>query len=384
VYLDARIMLERLSVGLLVTVPLLPLGLGSAAQPAPGTFTPLFNGRDLTGWRPDPASGWRVVDGAVVHEGTAGAVLASERELGDLELQGELQTEAGAQAAVLLRGAGLLTIKVNPGVTHKLSIAQVGERTTVVIDGETFLPHQRVPNVKTDVAPLPATGPLVLSAKGGGVRWRSLAVRPIGADEARTRLAGRDDAGFASIFNGRDFDGWAGPIENYEVQDGAIVCKPGSGGTIFTKNQYSDFVVRLEFKLPPGGNNGLAIRYPGEGDAAYVGMAELQVLDDTSGKYATLDPRQFHGSAYGMVAAHKGYLRPVGEWNFQEVTVRGSKITVELNGTRILDADLSTVKDFHENRPHPGKDRASGHFGFAGHGDAVQFRNIRIKTLNQP
>ena len=130
-----------------------------------------------------------------------------------------------------------------------------------------------------------------------------------------------------------------------------------------------------------GGNNGLAIRYPGEGDTAYVGMTEVQVLDNTAEKYATLDPRQFHGSAYGMVPAHKGYLRPVGEWNFEEVTVRGSTIVVELNGTRILDADLSTVHEFMANSAHPGRDRKTGHFGFAGHGDPVMFRNIRIKTL---
>ena len=83
-----------------------------------------------------------------------------------------------------------------------------------------------------------------------------------------------------SVFNGKDWTGWAGPVENYEVVDGAIVCKPKSGGTIYTKESYADFVVRFEFKLPPGGNNGLAIRYPGEGDTAYVGMTELQILDD--------------------------------------------------------------------------------------------------------
>jgi hypothetical protein len=111
-------------------------------------------------------------------------------------------------------------------------------------------------------------------------------------------------------------------------------------------------------------------------------MCELQVLDDTSDKYKNLDPRQFHGSAYGMVAAERGFLRPVGEWNFQEVTVQGSRIKVELNGTPILDADLSKVNDFMAGNPHPGKDRKSGYFGFAGHNDPVAFRNVSIKQLN--
>jgi hypothetical protein len=189
------------------------------------------------------------------------------------------------------------------------------------------------------------------------------------------------DAGFVAIFNGRDLDGWTGAVDGYEVKDGAIVCKPGQGGTLFTTRQYRNFIVRLEFKLPPAGNNGLAIRYPGTGDSAYAGMTELQVLDDTDPKYADLDPRQAHGSAYGMVAATRGHLRPVGQWNEQEVTVRGSTIRVVLNGATILDTDLATVTTFMADTPHPGKDRTEGHFGFAGHNDPVAFRNIRIREL---
>ena len=137
----------------------------------------------------------------------------------------------------------------------------------------------------------------------------------------------------------------------------------------------------MEFKLPPGGNNGLAIRYPGSGDTAYVGMCELQVLDDDAAQYAKLDARQYCGSAYGMIAAHRGYVRPPGQWNFEEVTVKGSTIKVELNGFVILDGDLAKVTEVMAKSPHPGKDRASGHFGFAGHGDAVAFRNVLLKKL---
>jgi hypothetical protein len=142
-------------------------------------------------------------------------------------------------------------------------------------------------------------------------------------------------------------------------------------------------MVRTEIKLPPGGNNGLAIRYPGRGDTAYDGMCELQVLDDNY-EQATgqkIDARQAHGSAYGMVPAARGYQHPIGEWNFEEVTVQGSKIRVELNGTVILDCDLSTVKEFMGTHPHKGKDNTRGAFGFAGHNDPVAFRNIQIKPL---
>lgn len=197
-------------------------------------------------------------------------------------------------------------------------------------------------------------------------------------------LAAADKDGFKSLFNGKDLEGWAGPVENYEVVDGAIQCKKGKGGTIHTKEEYGDFIIRLEFKVPPGGNNGLAIRYPGKGDTAYVGMCELQVLDDTAEKYAKLDPRQYHGSAYGMVAAKRGAQKPVGEWNQQEVTVKGSTIKVVLNGQVILDADLSKEdpEKFMGKSKHPGLALTKGFFGFAGHGDAVAFRNVSIKRLD--
>jgi hypothetical protein len=193
-----------------------------------------------------------------------------------------------------------------------------------------------------------------------------------------------EEKDFQSVFDGKTLYGWTGPLDNYQVVDGAIQCKKGKGGTIFTKEVYADFVVRFEFKVPPGGNNGLALRYPGKGNTAYVGMCELQVLDDHYEKVrkAKLDPRQVHGSAYGMAGAKRGHQKPYGEWNEQEVTVKGSIIKVVLNGTKILDADLSKVKEFMGGKSHPGMHRKEGHFGFAGHSDPVSFRNIRIKRLS--
>jgi hypothetical protein len=225
-------------------------------------------------------------------------------------------------------------------------------------------------------------GPFQLQTHGGEIRWRNIFLRPIPADEANEILTAHGAEAFQPIFNGNNLEGWRGPVEEYEVVDGKLRCQTGKGGTIFTDHEYGDFVVRLEFKLPPGGNNGLAIRYPGQGDTAYDGMCELQVLDSDHPRYANLDPRQYHGSAYGMAAAERGYLRPTGEWNFQEVTVRGSRIQVELNGSVILDTDLAQVQDYMHDSPHPGKDRTRGHFGLAGHNDPVEFRRIAIKPLN--
>jgi hypothetical protein len=195
--------------------------------------------------------------------------------------------------------------------------------------------------------------------------------------------SGKSSTGnFVSIFDGDTLKGWQGAVDNYEVVDGAIQCKKGHGGTLYTDQEFANFVVRLKFQLPEGGNNGLAIRYPGgTGDAAYVGMCELQVLDSESPKYGKLDPRQYHGSAYGMAAAKRGFLKPTGEWNEQEVTVIGSTIRVVLNGTEILNTDLATITEYMANSPHPGKERTRGHFGFAGHNDPVRFKDITIAEI---
>lgn len=184
------------------------------------------------------------------------------------------------------------------------------------------------------------------------------------------------------IFDGHSTSGWTGDVENYEFANGEIRCLEGKGGTIYTEKVYRDFIVELEFKLPPGGNNGLAIRYPGTGNPAYDGMCEIQIIDNDHPKYADLDKRQYHGSAYGMVAAKRGFLKPAGEWNHQKVTVRGSTIKVELNGQVILDTDLATVESYMADKAHPGKNLEMGHFGFAGHKDPVAFRNISIVELD--
>ena len=259
---------------------------------------------------------------------------------------------------------------------------QVGTRTTITLNDKLVVDNAILENYfdKDRVTPLVPKGPIQLQTHGGEIRWKNIFIREIPGDEAAKLLA-RDDAGFTPLFNGKDLAGWSGAVENYEVADGAIRCKTGKGGVLHTKDEYSDFAVRLEFKLPPGGNNGLAIRYPGQGDTAYVGMCELQVLDTEHPKYKGLDPRQAHGSAYGMAAAARGYHRPVGEWNYQEVRVVGSTIQVELNGSTILDADLSKITEYMANSPHPGKERTTGYFGFAGHSEPVEFRNVRIKSL---
>ena len=196
-------------------------------------------------------------------------------------------------------------------------------------------------------------------------------------------IAADSEDGFTSLFDGESLDGWVGAVDGYEVVDGAITCKPGGGGNLYTEDEYANFIVRFEFKLPPGGNNGLGLRAPLEGNAAFVGI-ESQILDDTHEKYADLKDWQFHGSIYGVVPSKPGHLKPVGEWNEEEVVCDGTKITVKLNGTVIVDADLADHigKPTLDGKAHPGIERATGHIGFLGHGDPVEFRNLRVKVLD--
>jgi len=190
---------------------------------------------------------------------------------------------------------------------------------------------------------------------------------------------------FKPLFNGQNLDGWVGDVDGYDVIDGAIVCNPKKGGNLYTKEEFSDFVLKFEFKLPAGANNGLGIRAPLSGNAAYAGM-ELQVLDNTHPRYAKLKPYQYHGSLYGLVPAKRGHLKPVGEWNEQEVTLQGDRLEVILNGTSILKADLKKLREVPtpDGQKHPGLENKTGHIGFLGHGAAVEFRNLMIMRLNPP
>ena len=183
------------------------------------------------------------------------------------------------------------------------------------------------------------------------------------------------DDGFTSLFNGVDLKGWVGNTNGYKAVEGALICqaKKSKGAKIYTAKEYADFIFQFEFKLTPGANNGVGIRAPLTGNPSKNAF-EIQILDNSAKKYAKIKPTQFHGSIYKRAAAKRGHLKPVGQWNQQEIRANGNFITVILNGARIVDrADVARYK-----RP------ASGHICFLGHGSRVEFRNIRIKDLSPP
>ncbi|MEX0727929.1 MAG: DUF1080 domain-containing protein [Planctomycetaceae bacterium] len=193
-----------------------------------------------------------------------------------------------------------------------------------------------------------------------------------------------DEADFVSLFNGDNLEGWQGATDGYEVLEGGILAsKAESGGNLFTTDEYANFVLRFEFKLEPGSNNGIALRAPLEGVSAYTGM-EIQVLDDTADQYKDLQPYQYHGSIYGVVPAEKGHQKSVGEWNEQEIVVDGKHVKVTLNGHVIVDANIeeASTPETLDKQPHPGLERDTGFIGLCGHGAHVEFRNMRVKTLD--
>jgi len=185
------------------------------------------------------------------------------------------------------------------------------------------------------------------------------------------------------LFNGKDLTGWQGDLAGYEVVDDEIRCKKGAGGSLLTVGEYGNFMLTFEFRLTPGANNGLGIRVPPTGDPSFDGI-ELQILDDGHEKYAKREPWQIHGSIYGVVAAKQDCLKPVGEWNTEEVTAKGSQITIVVNGKTIVDADIAPYRDGQptpDGKSHAGLARTTGHIGFLGHGDEVHFRNVFIRAL---
>ncbi len=192
------------------------------------------------------------------------------------------------------------------------------------------------------------------------------------------------EPGFVSLFDGKTLDGWqivGQKGTGYLVENGLLVCPADGGGNLFTTREYSNFVLRFEFRLFEGSNNGIGIRAPLEGDAAYAGM-EIQILDDGAPRYqGKLRPAQYHGSIYDVIPAKQGFKNPTGEWNREEITAKGRLVTVVLNGTTIVDADLDSVHDPAVLKKHPGLARSSGHIGLLGHGTRVEFRDFRIREL---
>ncbi len=409
------------------------------SMPAAPGFVSMFNGRDLEGWQgllENPIArsemfyrdrrmkqdsvnkimhqNWSVVDGQISFTGEGYDNLCSVKSYRDFEMFVDWKIEKDGDSGVYLRGSpqvqiwdlartdvgaevgsgGLynnqvheskpLVVADNPvGSWNTFRIIMIDDRVTVYLNGVKVTDHTVLENYWDRRLPIFREGPIELQAHGTDTRFRNVYVREIQGGPDLSQIEIND--GYRSLFNGVNLDGWVGNKSDYRAENGEIVIYPGSSGgsgNLYTKEEYDNFSLRFEFKLTPGANNGLGIHAPLEGDAAYEGK-EIQILDNTAPKYADLKPYQYHGSVYGIIPARKGALKPVGEWNRQEVNVQGTQISVMLNGRRILfdDIEHATRNGTLDGRDHPGLKRTKGHIGFLGHGSQVHFRNIRLKRL---
>ncbi len=408
--------------------------------PSEGGFVSMFNGKDLTGWKglvENPIKrarmsseelaaaqqianermrrDWRVEEGILIFEGEGYDNLCSEKMYADFELYLDWKMEPKGDGGVYLRGSpqvqtwdtsrvqvgaqvgsgGLynnqkhrsipLLVADNPiNEWNTFRIVMIGDKVTVYLNGLLVTDNVILENFWDRNIPIFEKEAIELQAHGTKLEFRDIYVREIVRPEPYKVSDDEIREGFVPLFNGLDLNGWTGNKVDYFAQSGLLVCKPtGTGhGNLFTEKEYSDFILRFEFQLTPGANNGLGIRAPLQGDAAYAGM-ELQILDNEADIYRNLAEYQYHGSVYGVIPAKRGFLKPVGEWNYQEVKASGSRITITLNGEVILDGDLveASRNGTIDKKPHPGLLNPSGHIGFLGHGSPLQFKNLRIKEL---
>lgn len=190
-----------------------------------------------------------------------------------------------------------------------------------------------------------------------------------------------DAAEWQTIFNGKDLSGWQaidGPLASWKVEDGLLYCSGGGGGWLSTEKEYANFEIELEFRVPAGGNSGVFLRAPHQGNPAFAGM-EVQILDDAAPEYAKLEKYQYEGSLYGISAPTKRASKPAGEWQKMHIRCDGKQVEVTLNGTPIVSAKLDQHPD--KVASHPGILRDRGHVGLQNHGTRLDFRNIRLREL---
>lgn len=359
-------------------------------------------------------TGWKVEDGLLIFTGK-GDNIATVKEYGDFEMWVDWKITKDGDAGIYLRGTpqvqiwdtarvnvgaqvgsgGLYNNQKNPsaplvladnavGEWNTFRIIMKGDKVTVYLNGVLVVDNVTLENFWDRSQPIFPREQIELQAHGTYVAYRNIFIKSLDEDGKQELTEEEKSEGFIALFNGTNLDQWQGNKESYVVDGGTILVQPGkgSGGNLYTKKEYSDFIIRFEFQLTPGANNGLGIRAPLEGDAAYEGM-EIQILDNDAPVYKDLKDYQYHGSVYGVIPAKRGYLKPVGEWNYEEVYVKGSRIRVTLNGTVILDGDIheASKNGTLDNRPHPGLSRTKGYIGFLGHGSVLRIRNVRIKEI---
>jgi len=403
-------------------------------------YESIFNGKDLSGWQglvenpiarakmtkavlakkqleanANIKNNWSVKDGMIVFQGD-GANLCTTRPYGDFEMIVDWKISKNGDSGIYLRGSpqvqiwdisrvqdgaqvgsgGLynnqkerstpLVVADNPiGEWNTFHIKMVGDHVTVYLNGVLVVDNVVMENYWDRTLPIFSEEAIELQAHGTDLAFRNIYVKELSSKPYELSKEEKEQ-GFDVLFNGKDLNNWVGNKTEYVVEDNTIAIYPTKDGhgNIYTEKEYSDFVFRFEFQLTPGANNGLGIHAPLTGDVAYAGK-EIQILDNDAPVYSKLEVYQYHGSVYGVMPAKRGYLKPTGEWNQEDVYVKGDYIKVTLNGIVILEGDMKNASKNGtlDHKDHPGLNRHTGHIGFLGHGSVVKFRNIRIKDLSK-
>ncbi|MBD3274843.1 MAG: DUF1080 domain-containing protein [Candidatus Marinimicrobia bacterium] len=392
----------------------------------PEGYVALFNGEDLTGWQGIIADGnpakkrqmnhkeiakathesnelmrqqWSVQDGVLIFGGEGFHSIRTVEKYRNFDMLVDWKIEPGGDSGLYLRGVpqvqiwdagenpvgsgGLYNNQNHPsepsvvadnpvGEWNTFRIRMVEDEVTVWLNGTTVVDNVPLENYWERGRPLPEEGPIWLQAHDSKLYFKNIFIK---------ELPGEERLFSGPLFNGEDLTGWE-QIEGEEgawgVENGLLFTEGAGGGWLSTDRTFDNFKLSLEFRVPEGGNSGVFLRTPRHGNPAYAGM-EAQVLDDYAEKYETLQPWQYTGSIYAVVAPSKRVTKPAGEWNTYEILCNGPMVKIWLNGELVNDTNLIHHMDKADS--HPGIKRRSGYIGLQNHSTRVDYRNIVIKEL---
>jgi hypothetical protein len=388
----------------------------------PEGYTAIFNGKDLSGWKglvADPPkrrmmtqstldslqkiaddemrSHW-FVDAGILRFDGKGANLCTIKEYKNFELLIDWKIEKNGDSGIYLRGmpqvqikdqylemggsGGLYNNKIGenrpleiadrePGQWNRFRIIMTGNKVTVYLNNRLVVDGVRMENYWERKRDAYEKGSIELQAHNSPLYFRNIFIKEL------------PDTGLhdGELFNGQDLKGWTvihSKENRWRVVDGILNIDSAGQGWLSTEQQYSDFELSLDFRVSPGGNSGIFLRAPHEGDPAYTGI-EVQILDDYAEKYSNLKSWQYTASLYGVEAAVPGVSKPANQWQSMKIICNGPKIQVILNEKTVIDTNI--VDHMWQTSRHPGLKRRTGFIGLQAHGSKVEYKNIQLKEL---
>jgi len=393
-------------------------------QPPEG-FRSLFNGMNLDGWKglvENPVKRaqmseeelrlaqieadkimherWQVIDGILYFDGK-GSHLCTADDYTDFELFVDWKIEKEGDSGIYLRGApqvqiwdpaqwpegsgGLYNNQIHPnkplrkadnpiGEWNTFRIIMRGDRVTVYLNDILVFDNVVMENYWERDKSIYPSGQIELQSHSTPLYFRNIFIREL--EPQKPLFDGY-------LFNGKDLRGWqviGNSPDSWQVQDSILYTDGRGGGWLSSTEEYADFKLELEFRMPEGGNSGVFLRAPHQGDPAYTGM-EVQILDDYAEEYSELKAWQYTGSIYGLQAPTKRVSKKAGEWQKMVILCDGPEVKVSLNGTPIIEANL--IDFMHKEDDHPGIKRRKGYIGLQNHSTKIEYRNIYLTEFNR-